>query len=64
MEVRKLVWDSEFFGMHIGRAEVLSEEDAVSLARQREVLKDSYDLIYVFASHGLGFQSFNAKLVD
>lgn len=64
MKVRKLDWDSEFFGMRIGRAEVSTEEDAVALAGKRDILKDDYDLVYIFEDHGLGFCSPQAKLVD
>ena len=64
MEVKKLDWDSKFFGLRIGRAVVSAEEDADALAGQKEMLKDNYDLIYVFANHGLAFRSPSAKLID
>lgn len=64
MDVRKLDWDSEFFGLRIGRTVVSTAEDTIALAGQKEMLKDSYDLIYVFADHGLGFCSSGAKLID
>lgn len=64
MKVRKLDWDSEFFGMRIGRAEVSSEKDAVALVGQRDALKGDYDLVYIFEDHGLGFCLPKAKLVD
>lgn len=64
MEVRKLDWDSTFFGLSIGRADVLSDENAETLANQSDALKAQFDLVYVFASHGLGFHSYNANLAD
>lgn len=64
MRVERLAWDSDFFGLRIGRAEIASEEDATRLESQVNSLKDSFDLIYVFVRHGLAFTANNAKLVD
>lgn len=64
MRVTRLDWDSDFFGLRIGRADIASEEESVMLANQANSLKESYDLIYVFASHGLAFPGYNAKLID
>lgn len=64
MELRKLDWDTAFFGLNIGRAEVSSKEESEAVIGQREVLKANYDLVYVFVKHGLGFCSPDAKLVD
>ena len=59
MEIKRLDWDSDFFGLRIGRADIVSEEESKILASQNRVLKEYFDLIYVFASHGLGFSSAN-----
>lgn len=64
MNVKRLDWDSDFFGLRIGRAEVISEEDATRLVSQVNALKEIFDLIYVFARHGLAFSANNAELVD
>lgn len=64
MEIKRLDWDSDFFGLRIGRADIVSEEESKVLASQNRALKENFDLIYVFASHGLGVPSSNAKLVD
>lgn len=64
MKVERLAWDSDFFGLHIGRAFVSSEKEGVALAGQRKDLEEDYDLLYVFTSHGIRFQDDKAKLVD
>jgi dTDP-4-amino-4,6-dideoxy-D-galactose acyltransferase len=64
MEVKKLAWDSEFFNLRIGRADLSSAEDTEALEGQKKLLKDNYDLIYVFANHGIGLHSPGAKLID
>ena len=64
IEIKRLDWDSDFFGLRIGRADIVSEEESKVLANQDVTSKENFDLIYVFASHGLGFSSANAKLVD
>ena len=40
MDVRKLDWDSEFFGLRIGRTVVSTAEDTIALAGQKEMLKE------------------------
>lgn len=64
MEIRTLEWDSAFFGLRIGRADVLTVEDAVELASQHDDLKKRYNLLYVFCKEGLSFDAIGAKLVD
>ena len=64
MMIEKLQWDSDFFGLSIGRAEICSEEDGKVLASQAFDAKRDFDLVYVFASHGCEFQANNARLVD
>lgn len=64
MEIRTLQWDSDFFGLQIGRADIFSLEDALSLAARHVDLMQQFDLLYVFDSHNLGFVAKGARLVD
>lgn len=64
MEIRTLQWDSDFFGLRIGRADILSTEDALFLASQHEELKQQFDLLYIFDSNAIGFEAEGARLVD
>ena len=64
MEIKKLVWDSDFFGMRIGRVDLQSTEDAAVLSAMRDELAESYDLLYVFDANHVGFVADGAKLVD
>lgn len=64
MIVKRLSWDSDFFGLRIGRADVSSEKEALALTGQSDLLRETYDLIYVFASHDCEFHATEAKLVD
>lgn len=64
MEIRTLQWDSDFFGLRIGRADILSTEDALFLAAQHEELKQQFDLLYVFDPNAVGFEAEGTLLVD
>lgn len=64
MEIRTLQWDSDFFGLRIGRADIRTKEDALSLAARHVDLMQQFDLLYVFDSHNLGFVAKGARLVD
>lgn len=64
MEIRTLQWDSDFFGLRIGRADIRTKEDALSLAARHVDLMQKFDLLYVFDSHNLGFVAKGARLVD
>ena len=64
MEVRTLQWDSDFFGLQIGRADILSTEDALVFAARHEELKQQYDLLYIFDPNNIGFTANGARLVD
>lgn len=64
MMIEKLQWDSDFFGLRIGRAKISSEEDGTFLASQVKAVKEDYDLVYVFANHGCKFHADNARLID
>ena len=64
MKIRSLQWDSDFFGLRIGRADILSKEDSLSLADRLSELKRDFDLLYVFDSNNIGFVAKGARLVD
>lgn len=64
MEIRALQWDSDFFGLRIGRADTLTKEDALSLANRYEELKKQYDLLYIYDPDNVGFAANGARLVD
>lgn len=64
MEIRTLEWDSAFFGLRIGRADIQTKDDAEDLALMHCDLKYKYDLLYVFSKDGLSFDATGAELVD
>ena len=64
MNVERLSWDSDFFGLRIGRAFVGSIEDSCALAAQKDRLKADYDLVYVFGNQDVTFSCEGATLVD
>lgn len=64
MNIRKLEWDSNFFGLRIGRADIQTKEEAEELASKVNLLKKEYDLLYVFDENHVGFKAKNSHLVD
>lgn len=64
MEIRVLQWDSDFFGIRIGRVDVQSKEDVNALSIQYPELRNKYDLLYVFVSYSVEFSMPGASLVD
>lgn len=64
MNIRKLEWDSDFFGLRIGRADIQTKEEAEELASKVNLLKKEYDLLYVFDENHVGFKAKNSHLVD
>lgn len=64
MNVERLLWDSDFFGLRIGRAFVGSIEDSCALSFLKDRLKSDFDLVYVFGNQGFEFSCEGAKLVD
>lgn len=64
MEVRKLDWDSAFFGLRIGRADVHTAADAAELASRHNEWQEQFDLLYVFGREGVRFAASGAELVD
>ena len=57
-------WDSNFFGLRIAKADVVSQEDVVALSRQEGDLQDRFDLIYIFSEPSLEMPFDRARLVD
>lgn len=64
MNITRLNWDSDFFGLRIGRVEIMTKEDGKVLSNQASTLCNEYDLLYVFAPHNLEFPASGATLVD
>ena len=62
--VRPLEWDSIFFGLKIGRADISSSEESIWLMSQKQLLQNQYDLIYVFGNQKISFDEVDAKLID
>ena len=57
----RLDWDSEFFGLNIGRIDWRNNQEPIVLSKE-ELL--DYNLIYVFVHHGQLVPLNDAKLVD
>lgn len=64
MNINTLDWDSHFFGLRIGRADLQTPADAAMLSKQYAGLKLQYDLLYVFDAAQAGFSATGARLVD
>lgn len=64
MEIRSLPWDSDFFGLRIGRVDLQTAEDAIELKKQQEIVKQQFDLLYIFDPNNVGFSADGARLVD
>ena len=61
MNLSRLNWDSDFFGLNIGKL-VLSGEDDFLMSDIDGL--DDYDLVYIFATHGCHIPIVGANLVD
>lgn len=64
MEIRTLQWDSDFFGLRIGRVDIQEKADVEQLKSRQEELKQHFDLLYVFDTNAIGFVADGARLVD
>ena len=64
MDIRALQWDSDFFGLRIGRADLQTKADALVLCAMHEELKRQYDLLYIFDANAVEFEADGAQLVD
>lgn len=62
--IRFLQWDSDFFGLRIGRADLQTIADALELQWRHKELKRQYDLLYVFDVNGVGLKADGTQLVD
>ena len=64
MEIRTLQWDSDFFGLRIGRVDLYTKSDSEQLQSLHEELKQQFDLLYIFDANAIGFVADGAQLVD
>lgn len=62
--VERLQWDSDFFGLRIGRIDIVSNERWQMLLQEASSLQMHYDLIYVFSEQELPTDSNKVRLVD
>ena len=60
MIIKKLSWDSDFFGLKIGKLEL--SEDVLFSIDQFKSLSEPYDLIYIFSKKKINYSLI--KLVD
>lgn len=62
-QIERLNWDSNFFGIRIGRS-IVDDERNFDPIKFREEAKNNYDLVYVFSHRGMLTESqiFEAKL--
>ena len=64
MEICALQWDSDFFGLRIGRVDLQTKADAEELQSRQKELKQQFDLLYIFDANAVGFAADGARLVD
>lgn len=62
--VGRLQWDSDFFGLRIGRTDIASNEEWRMLQQEAISLRKQYDLIYVFFDMELPTDTNGMRLVD
>ena len=62
--VGRLQWDSDFFGLRIGRTDIASNEEWRMLQQEAISLRKQYDLIYVFSDMELPTDTNGMRLVD
>ena len=62
--VECLQWDSVFFGLRIGRTDIVSNERWQMLLQEVSSLQMQYDLIYVFSERELPTDTIGMRLVD
>lgn len=62
--VSRLQWDSDFFGLRIGRIDIVSNERWQMLFQEASSLQMHYDLIYVFSDQELPTDNNKVRLVD
>lgn len=62
--IKRLDWDSDFFGLRIAKAEVATQWEVDSIQEQYVALKNEFDLIYVFAHDSIIIPTGRPLLVD
>jgi len=48
MKIKKLVWDSEFFGFKVGKVTIYDDQDFNPIEFKKKVQNENYELVYVF----------------
>lgn len=64
MEIRVLQWDSDFFGLRIGRIDLQKSEDVAEIVARKDELQRQFDLLYIFDPYDIGFTEEHASFVD
>ena len=62
--VNRLKWDSDFFGLRIGRTDVAANKNWNMLQQEAVSLRIDYDLIYIFSEQEFPVDSNSIRLVD
>ena len=63
MKIEALSWDSDFFGLRIGKAVVNSKDDVVLLSGYQG-LRNDFDLLYIFTTPTISIGLEGFELVD
>lgn len=61
MNLSRLNWDSDFFGLNIGKLVLSGEDDLLKFNIDVFV---NYDMVYIFVNHGYNMPDVGANLVD
>jgi len=64
IDIQPLQWDSDFFGIRVGRVDACSQEELTSLKSKSLELKEQFDLLYLFCPQNLNFEQNGAVLAD
>ena len=64
MDVVTLKWDSEFFGLRIGRVDIYTQEDICKLKQITNKLQQEFDVLYLFDNSCIRIDILGATLVD
>ena len=62
--VEQLKWDSDFFGLRIGKCCLNTQSEVEELFSQQEILRTEYDLLYIFSENNIHAETASCRLVD
>ena len=62
--IEYLKWDSDFFGLKIGKCSLTTQSEMDELFSQRESIRTDYDLVYLFSENNLQGETEGCHLVD